>query len=67
LARFLRADVPALENAMAKKGPWFCFYQKVWLGPRKSLRGWFRFDRLKSGGGTLIIVSPLAIFRIAIQ
>jgi hypothetical protein len=20
-----------LENAMAKKGPWFCFYQKVWL------------------------------------
>jgi len=25
-----------LENAMAKKGPWFCFYQKVWLGPAQA-------------------------------
>jgi hypothetical protein len=57
LTRFPCANVSALEGAMAKKGPWFCFYQKVWLGPRRLLRGWFRFERLKSGDETPIIVS----------
>jgi hypothetical protein len=57
LTHFPCANVSALEGAMAKKGPWFCFYQKVWLGPRRLLRGWFRFERLKSGGETPIIVS----------
>jgi hypothetical protein len=57
LARFPGANVSALENAMAKKGPWFCFYRKVWSGSRRLLRGRFRFERLKSGDGTPIIVS----------
>jgi hypothetical protein len=57
LTYFLFANVSAPENAKAKKGPWFCFYQKVWLGPRRLLRGWFRFERLKSGDETPIIVS----------
>jgi hypothetical protein len=57
----------ALENAMAKKGPWFCFYQKVWLGPRRFLRGGFRFERLKSGCETPIIVSRRLLSLHAIQ
>ena len=29
------------RNAIAKKGPWFCFYRKVWLGPRRASAGGF--------------------------
>jgi len=65
--RFRCADVHTLENAMAKKGPWFCFYQKVWLDLRGLLRGRFRFERLKSGGETPIIVSRRLLSLHAIQ